>query len=129
MSEPLFLTVKQVERLHGKLIDRFGGTHGLRDPLLFEGAIHPRNVYYYAHGDLCDVAAAYAFHIAQAQAFLDGNKRTGAPAALVFLEINGVPVPVETDGLYQAMIAIAEKRMDKEQLAALLRKPGIRTGT
>jgi len=38
MSEPLFLTVEQVERLHEKLIDRFGGTHGLRDPLLFEGA-------------------------------------------------------------------------------------------
>ncbi len=123
MSEPLFLAVEQVERLHEKLIDRFGGTQGLRDPLLFEGAvIHPRNVYYYAQGDLFDVAAAYAFHIAQAQAFLDGNKRTGAAAAFAFLEINGVTVPAETDRLYQAMIAIAEKRMDKEQLAALLRE-------
>jgi len=84
--------------------------------------IHPRNVYYYAQGDVFDVAAAYAFHIAQAQAFLDGNKRTGAAAALVFLEINGVAVPAETDRLYQAMIAIAEKRMDKEQLASLLRE-------
>jgi hypothetical protein len=45
LSEPRFLTVEQVERLHRKLIDRFGGTHGLRDPQLFEGAvIHPRNV-------------------------------------------------------------------------------------
>ena len=123
MSEPLFLTVKQVERLHEKLINRFGGTHGLRDPLLFEGAvIHPRNVYYYARGDLFDVAAAYAFHIAQAQAFLDGNKRSGVAAALVFLEINGVPVPAETDRLYHAMIAIAEKRMNKDQLSVLLRE-------
>ena len=39
MSEPRFLTVAQVERLHEKLINRFGGTHGLRDPLLFEGAV------------------------------------------------------------------------------------------
>lgn len=123
MSEPLFLTVEQVERLHKKLIDRFGGTHGLRDPLLYEGAvIHPRNVHYYGQGDLFDVAAAYAFHIAQAQAFLDGNKRTGMAAALAFLEINGVAVPVETDRLYQAMIAIAEKRVDKGQLALLLRE-------
>jgi hypothetical protein len=52
MSEPQFLTVEQVERLHVKLIDRFGGSQGLRDPILFEGAvIHPRNVYYYAQGD------------------------------------------------------------------------------
>ena len=123
MSDPRFLTVAQVERLHEKLINCFGGTHGLRDPLLFEGAvIHPRNVYYDAQGDLFDVAAAYAFHIAQAQAFLDGNKRTGAASALVFLEINGVKVPAETDRLYQAMIAIAEKRMDKEHLSALLRE-------
>ena len=123
MNEPLFLTVEQVERLHKKLIDCFSGIHGLRDPLLYEGAvIHPRNVYYYAQGDLFDVAAAYAFHIAQAQAFLDGNKRTGMAAALVFLEINGVAVPVGTDRLYQAMIAIAEKRMDKGQLATVLRE-------
>ena len=123
MSEPSFLTVDQVERLHENLIDRFGGSHGLRDRLLFEGAVlHPRNVYYYAQGDLFDVAAAYAFHISEAQAFLDGNKRTAIAAALVFLEGNGVVVPSETDRLYEAMIAMVEKRMGKVQLAELLRE-------
>jgi death-on-curing protein len=123
MSEPSFLTVDQVERLHENLIDRFGGSHGLRDRLLLEGAVlHPRNVYYYAQGDLFDVAAAYAFHISEAQAFLDGNKRTAIAAALVFLEGNGVVVPSETDRLYEAMIAMVEKRMGKVQLAELLRE-------
>lgn len=83
--------------------------------------IHPRNVYFYGRGDLFDVAAAYAFHIAQAQAFLDGNKRTGMAAALVFLELNGARIPERTNLLYEAMIAIAEKRSDKEQLADLFR--------
>ena len=50
------------------------------------------NTYYYGHGDIFDVAAAYAFHIAQAQAFLDGNKRAGVSAALGFLDINKVRV-------------------------------------
>jgi len=36
------------------------------------------------------MAAAYAFHIAQNQPFIDGNKRTGLLAALVFLDLNGV---------------------------------------
>jgi hypothetical protein len=81
MSEPSFLTVAQVERLHEKLINRFGGSPGLRDRVLFESAvIQPRNVYYYGQGDLFDIAAAYAFHISEAQAFLDGNKRTGMAA-------------------------------------------------
>jgi death-on-curing protein len=61
MSEPSSLTVEQVEWLHKVAIDRFGGTHGLRDRLLLEGAVfHPRNVYYYARGDLFDIAAACA---------------------------------------------------------------------
>jgi death-on-curing protein len=122
MSEPRFLIVEQVERLQRGMIELFGGTHGLRDPVLLEGAvIHPRNVYYYAQGDIYDVAAAYAFHIAQAQAFLDGNKRTGIAAALTFLEGNGVAVPASTDRFHEAMIAVAERRMNKVQLAALFR--------
>lgn len=35
-----------------------------------------------------EIAAAYAFHIAERQAYFDGNKRTGVQAALDFLEIN-----------------------------------------
>ena len=61
-------------------------------------------------------------HLAEAQSFVDGNKRTGMSAALVFLEGNGVPVPEATDRLYVAMIAIAERRLDKTQLADLLRE-------
>ena len=68
------------------------------------------------------MAAAYAFHIAQNQPFLDGNKRTGLVAALVFLDLNGVTILDPQEKLYDAMIAIAERRMDKDGLAALLRE-------
>ena len=123
MSEPGFLNVEQVEWLHQVAIDRFGGSHGLRDRLQLEGAVfHPRNVYYYAQGDLFDVAAAYAFHISEAQAFLDGNKRTAIAAALVFLDSNGIAIPSDTQRLYDAMIGISEKRVSKANLAALLRE-------
>ncbi len=67
------------------------------------------------------MAAAYAFHIAQNQPFVDGNKRTGLLAALVFLELNGVAIRDPHGRLYDAMIAIAERRMDKGGLAATLR--------
>ncbi len=68
------------------------------------------------------MAAAYAFHIAQNQPFLDGNKRTGLVAALVFLDLNGITVLDPQERLYIAMIAIAERRMDKQGLAELLRE-------
>ncbi len=77
--------------------------------------------FHYGSGDLFDVAAAYAFHIAQAQACFDGNKRTAVAAAFLFLELNGIDTDFESVALYDAMIAIAERRMEKPELAQLLR--------
>ena len=120
MSDPVFLTIDQVKTLHRIALDRYGGQDGVRDASTLESAvIQPCNLWLYGQGDLFDTAAAYAFHVAQAQAFLDGNKRTGLGAALVFLEGNGVTVPEATDELYAAMIAMAESRMEKSGMAAL----------
>ena len=60
--------------------------------------MHPCNLWLYGQGDLFDIAAAYAFHLAQAQAFIDGNKRTGLGAALVYLEGNGASVWASRSG-------------------------------
>lgn len=77
--------------IHEISIQRFGGTLGIRDEHLIHSALGAAmNDFYYAAADLAGIAAADAFHIAQAQAFLDGNKRTAVGAALVFLERSGV---------------------------------------
>lgn len=81
-----------------------------------------RNTYWYGHGDLYDVAAAYAYHIAEAQAYLDGNKRTAILSAVVFLGVNGILVLKNTETLYQAMIDIANHQLDKPGLAAIFRR-------
>lgn len=123
MSEPFFLDFQAVEKLHCDSLAKFGGSPGVRDQPGIESAIAAAmNCYAYANGDLFDIAATYAFHIAQAQAFLDGNKRTGVAAALSFLQINDVIVWPEGEDLYQAMIAIAEKRLDKAGLVELFRR-------
>lgn len=54
--------------------------------------------------------------------FLDGNKRTGLLAALTFLDISGFPIKEPTERLYEAMLAISDKRLDKLGLAALFRE-------
>jgi death on curing protein len=104
-------------------LEQHGGRDGVRDPHALEAAVsQPRNVHTYAEADLFDVAAAYAFHLAQSQAFIDGIKRTGMAAALVFLRLNGITVPAVTNELHAAMIALAEQRMRKPDLGALLRR-------
>lgn len=123
MSEPLFISVAQVEIIHARQIARFGGTSGIRDRGAMESALfQPQNIYFYASGDLYEIAAGYAYHIAEAQAFLDGNKRTAMGAALAFLHINRIETHAATAELYAAMIAIAEKRMTRSELATLFRK-------
>ncbi len=123
MSEPIFISLAHIETIHARQIVRYGGTPGVRDSSGLESAVfHPQNVFFYQQGDYYDIAAAYAFHIAQAQAFLDGNKRTAMGAALAFLELNGIRTHTQTAPLFDTMIGIAEHRRTKADLAALLRE-------
>jgi death-on-curing protein len=118
-----FLSVEDVHLLHRRSIEGFGGTLGVRDSNGLESAVfHPQNVAIYGGGDLFDVAAAYAFHIAEGQCFLDGNKRTAIASALNFLANNGVFVKKDTDRLHKLMIGIAEKRYSKRDLAGYFRQ-------
>jgi death-on-curing protein len=123
VSAPVFLEFSEIDNIHQRSIERFGGTLGVRDRNALESAIfHPQNVYLYGNGDLFDIAAAYAFHIAEAQAYLDGNKRTGIATALEFLTINGVSISHDSMPIYDVMIAIAERRATRDDLANKLRQ-------
>jgi death-on-curing protein len=81
-----------------------------------------QNVYYYGGGDVFDIAAAYAFHLAESQAWFDGNKRAGVQAALVFLEGCGVDTSgLPEQGTYDLMIRIAVHEAGRDDLAEFLR--------
>lgn len=123
MIEPEFLSVADVLMIHDEQIEVYGGIHGIRDEGLLESAVMMPQASFggeYLHNGLFEMAAAYAFHIAENQPFLDGNKRTALVSALVFLDINGFEVLDEDMKLYDAMIAIANKEFDKYDLAELL---------
>ena len=125
MIEPLFLSVKEVLNIHDLQIEEYGGIRGIRDNNLLESAVMMPQASFggeYLHNDLFEMAAAYAFHIAENQPFLDGNKRTALVAALVFLDINGFEILDTKMRLYDAMIAIANKQMNKYDLAELLKE-------
>lgn len=123
MNEPRFLTADEVNRIHARNLAEHGGSDGTRDPGLVESALaSAKNTYHYANGDLFDIAASYAFHLAESQAFVDGNKRTAVTSALVFLGINGVYAQPPAWELYSAMIDVAEKKKTKCDLAAIFRR-------
>lgn len=121
MDEPRFLTLAEVLYLHAESLARYGGAAGIREPGLVESAlVSAQNTFWYGRGNLYEIAAAYAFHIAESQAFTDGNKRTAASAAISFLRLNYLPFPKDDGSVYRAMIEIANKRLDKRGLAETL---------
>ena len=127
-DEVLFLSVDDVIALHSDQLRLFGGSAGVRDRNALESAVAtPASTFdgVLLHDDLFHMAAAYAFHLAENQPFLDGNKRTALNAALVFLDINGWIVPESEERLYDAMISISSRTLDKQGLANLFRQLAI----
>ncbi|WP_126974883.1 type II toxin-antitoxin system death-on-curing family toxin [Frigidibacter oleivorans] len=90
MTEPVWVPLAAVIAIHDRQIARHGGAAGLRDRALLEmGCARARHRATYAEAGPADLAAAYAFGIAKAHAFVDGNKRTAFVTALTFLRLNG----------------------------------------
>ncbi len=117
------MTLDQVLRLHRDCLAKYGGADGVRDMGLVESALaSAKNTFFHGEGDVFDVAATYAFHLAESQAFLDGNKRVGISAAIAFHQINGWLLSENTAVLHRAMIDVANKVLNKSGLAELFRK-------
>ena len=94
-DEPTFLNVDDVLDLHAAQLELYGGGAGLRDRGLLESAVAQPQTSIggaFVHDGLFAMAAAYLFHIVSNHPFVDGNKRTGLLAALVFLDLNGIAI-------------------------------------
>jgi death-on-curing protein len=124
IEEPSFLALEDVLEIHAAQLARYGGQDGIRDRgLLLSAMAQPEMSFAgeFLHEDLFAMAAAYAFHIAENQPFIDGNKRTAFQAADVFLTLNGFDLPA-SKRWQVAMIEIAKRTLDKPGLALLFRK-------
>ena len=120
-----FLSVDDVLSLHADQVTLYGGDPGVRDLGLLESAVaQPRASFggELLHKDLFEMAAAYLFHIVQNHPFLDGNKRTGVVAALVFLDLNGIEINAPTGSIYDLTISVATGQAGKGQIAEVFRE-------
>ena len=76
------------------------------------------------HAGPPEMAAAYLFHICQYQALLDGDKRTAAWAAILFLDIKSVPARRLPDSaeLEQATMRVAAREITQQELTTYFRQ-------
>ncbi len=91
VESPRYLSLGDVLALHRVMMERMGGQAApVRDEGLLESALlRPQTAAYYENADLLRQAALLAVGIAQAQTFIDGNKRTAFAALYAFLRVNG----------------------------------------
>lgn len=125
MSAIDFLTLDDVLEIHLDQIIHYGGSPEMRDMGLLESALAMPNATFggqYLHSDVYEMAAAYMFHIIQNHPFVDGNKRTGAVAAVVFLALNGIEVVASEDRFEELIWKTATGRADKETIASFFRQ-------
>ena len=101
-----YLTVAEVLAMHADQIERYGGSHGVRDQGLLEAALYRPETGYYA--GLIEEAAALWESLAQNHAFIDGNKRTAFAAMYTFLEINGGRLVADAEETYAFVAGLYE---------------------
>jgi death-on-curing protein len=124
MSEPLFLTLEKVLELQPQSIDRYGGLHGIRDRGLLESALAMPQAGFggeYVHGSLLEMAAAYLFHLTKNHPFIDGNKRIGFAAAIVFLRMNGYTYLDSQERAEAMVLKVASGEIGKAEIATYLK--------
>ena len=125
MPKITFLNLGEVLEIHRDQIARYGGSPGLRDLDLLKSAVAMPQATFddeFLHTDIFEMAAAYLFHIVGNHPFLDGNKRAGAAACLVFLELNGYEITAPEEDLAEIVFALARGEVSKADIVFFLRK-------
>ncbi|MDY5127948.1 type II toxin-antitoxin system death-on-curing family toxin [Actinotignum sp. GS-2025f] len=116
-----YLSKRQILLIHQELLETSGGTSGLRDEGLLDSALMTplqsfggQDLY----PSLIDKAVRLAFGLIKNHPFIDGNKRIGTHAMLVFLALNGVELSYTDDEMIAIILSVAAGQVDESGLRA-----------
>ena len=121
----VYVSLEQVLELHRLQIRAFGGSAGLRDRGALEAALGRPQMTFGGEDLYADVeakAAAVLHSLVMNHPFVDGNKRTGAAVAELFLNLNDVELAAGDDELVETTLAVARGELNAEALAIWLRQ-------
>ena len=130
-----YFTVDAIVAIHEQVLQAHGGAPGIRDMALLESAVAAPKASHAGKPLMkhpIEIAAAYLFYLCRNHPFVDGNKRTGLAACLVFLDslglLPGDDGPAAAVDAWEAMVIdVAASRIDRRtttaRLRALLRRP------
>ena len=119
----LFPRKQEVLDIHARLLEEFGGSHGLRDEGALESAlVAVENREYYENADLATCATTYAYHLTQAHAFVDGNKRIAAAVSEIFLKLNDARLNMTEEQIVRLFLDIAAGSLSRDEVEQLFQQ-------
>ena len=124
MIDPIWIDEKAVLEIHVRLLGLYGGASGVRDVNLLKSALaRPlQHLAYADNPDIIDLAATLTVGIVRNHPFVDGNKRTGFLAGMIFLELNGYDFIATREVSTQTVLALASGEIDESAYAEFLRQ-------
>ena len=118
------ITKSQILLLHDQIISETGGRKGLRDESLLESALFaPFQLFgnEELYPSIIEKAARLGYGLVKNHAFVDGNKRIGAHAMLVFLALNEIEAEYSQDDLIDIILGVASGHSDYTDLLEWVR--------
>jgi death-on-curing protein len=128
VTEPIWITRAAAVALQEMLLSSFGGVPGMRDEAALQAALaRPPKRFHAGQSSIFGLAASYSRSLMKDRPFVDGNKRLGFTASVVFLELNGYQFRAPEADAALRTLAFAAAAMDEADYAAWLeahsRKP------
>jgi death-on-curing protein len=123
VSDPVWIEEREALALHDRLLALDGGAAGVRDADLLKSTLaRPQQIYAYGDKpDIVDMATAYTVGIIRNHPFVDGDKRTGFLAGVLFLELNGYRFNATEEGSAEAVLSLAAGSLDAAAFVAWMR--------
>jgi death-on-curing protein len=124
-KEARYISLDEVVALHHNLVQKYGGSHGIRDfDLLISAVSRPQASFggEDLYKNIFSKASALLHSLVLNHPFIDGNKRTGSASCIRFLYLNGYVLKVGNEELVQFVLEVANKKVDLDEIAAWLKK-------
>ncbi len=128
-SKIKYLSIDEVLAIHIKMVDKFGGSHGIRDLGLVESAVARPQASFGGqdlYENIFDKAAALLQSLLKNHPFVDGNKRTALTSAISFIEINGFSLNKTHQEGVEFSVAIDNQHLSIEQISKWLKEHSVK---
>jgi len=113
LSEIIYLTKEDILTANKIAVEEFGdGLQGFDDSCVEKRVVEPQTKYFgeEQYPGIFKKASLYWYKITISHCFLDGNKRTGLIATMLFLELNGYEIKADKKELYLYCLLIANHK-------------------